>query len=197
MNEGKKRKLIEAAIELAAEEGMHGLSMKKVVEKAKTSETLIYQHFENKEGLYFACFKVINDELRAFFDNYVWKETSSREELHTMIHGMWMDFFTYLIEHRNRTIFYFSYRNSSYIIPFRDEAMEGSKPYYDRFEVIFQELNADHGINLNVNRKILWSFILDTTSSFARRIIQGELEDTPETREDIWRLLSFGLFGSK
>ena len=64
MNEGKKNKLIEATIAIAAEEGLNGLSMKQVIRRAQTSETLIYQHFENKEGLYYACFQVINRELQ-------------------------------------------------------------------------------------------------------------------------------------
>jgi len=195
MNEGKKRKLIEAAIELASQEGLHGLSMKQVIRKAQTSETLIYQHFENKEGLYYACFKVINDEFRTFFDRYKIEEQTDRKELYQNVRTMWMDFVTFLLENRNRTLFYFAYRNSSYITPFRDEEIEGAKPYFDRFENFFSKINQERGVNLHVNRICLWSYLLDTTCSFARRIIQGELEDTPEIREDIWRLLAFGLFG--
>ena len=197
MNQGKKNRLIEATIAIAAEEGLNGLSMKQVVRRAQTSETLIYQHFENKEGLYYACFNVINEELKSFLDNYPDETGENRDEVYEFVHKLWLDFFRFLVEHKERTYFYYSYRNSAYINPYREAAAENSAKYLKKFDEIYQKINVDSGINLTVDRNCLWSYVLDTTYTFAHHVIQGEIQDTPETCEHMWMLLSHGLFSSK
>ena len=41
----------------------------------------------------------------------------------------------------------------------------------------------------------LWIYIIDVTGVFAKRVIRGELPDTEESYENIWRLISKGVSG--
>lgn len=47
----KKEQILDAALELFAEEGYKAVSTSKIAKKAMVSEGLIFRHFENKQGL--------------------------------------------------------------------------------------------------------------------------------------------------
>ncbi|MEL6674798.1 MAG: helix-turn-helix domain-containing protein [Bacteroidota bacterium] len=47
----KQRNILEAALELFANEGYNAVSTSKIARKAGVSEGLIFRHFENKKGL--------------------------------------------------------------------------------------------------------------------------------------------------
>ena len=51
---GKLRRelIMEAALEVFSEKGYDGSTIKKIAERAKINQGLIYQHFESKQDLY-------------------------------------------------------------------------------------------------------------------------------------------------
>ncbi len=53
----KKEKILQAALELFAEEGFKPTSTSKIAKKAGVSEGLIFSHFCNKDGLLQAIIK--------------------------------------------------------------------------------------------------------------------------------------------
>jgi len=48
----RRELIIEAALEVFSERGYEGSTVKKIAERAKINQALIYQHFKNKEDLY-------------------------------------------------------------------------------------------------------------------------------------------------
>ena len=65
--ENRKRKLLETAIHIVAEEGLGSFSMRKTTEQAGVSEALIYKHYESKENLLRVCFETVSGEIRTLF----------------------------------------------------------------------------------------------------------------------------------
>ena len=55
----KKEQLIEATMQVVAENGLPSFSMRKVTMKVGVSEALIYRHFLSKENLFEICFERI------------------------------------------------------------------------------------------------------------------------------------------
>ncbi len=67
----KQEKILEAALELFAEEGYAATSTSKVAKAAGVSEGLIFRHFKNKEGLLDAIFEQVAERTKMVFADIV------------------------------------------------------------------------------------------------------------------------------
>lgn len=67
----KKEKILQAALELFAEEGFKPTSTSKVAKKAGVSEGLIFRHFGNKEGLLEAIMQEGEEQAKVLFADIV------------------------------------------------------------------------------------------------------------------------------
>ncbi len=76
----KKEKILEAALELFAQEGYKATSTSKVAKRASVSEGLIFRHFNNKEGLLEAIVAQGEERIKVLFADIV-LETDPKEVL--------------------------------------------------------------------------------------------------------------------
>jgi AcrR family transcriptional regulator len=76
----KKEKILQAALELFAEEGFKPTSTSKIAKKACVSEGLIFRHFGNKDGLLQAIIKEGEEQAKILFANIV-METDPKKVL--------------------------------------------------------------------------------------------------------------------
>ena len=67
----KQEKIVNAALELFAEEGYKSTSTSKVAKRAGVSEGLIFRHFTNKEGLLQAIIQLGEDRAKDLFADIV------------------------------------------------------------------------------------------------------------------------------
>ncbi len=67
----KQESIINAALELFAEEGYRSTSTSKVAKQAGVSEGLIFRHFENKEGLLEAIIRLGEERAKILFSDIV------------------------------------------------------------------------------------------------------------------------------
>lgn len=67
----KQEKILEAALQLFAEQGYAATSTSKVAKEAGVSEGLIFRHFKNKEGLLEAIFNAVAERTKDIFADIV------------------------------------------------------------------------------------------------------------------------------
>ena len=94
--ENRKRKLLETAIHIVAEEGLGSFSMRKTTEQAGVSEALIYKHYESKENLLRVCFETVSGEIRTLFSDVSAERDISPEALPGSVHALWTRIFSFL-----------------------------------------------------------------------------------------------------
>ena len=194
MESNAKKALQSATIELVAEEGLHGLSMKRVTQRAGVSEALVYKHFGTKEDLLFSCFMSVHEQIASLFTNLnLLTLNHTKAEMYTAVRLYWMIYFDYLIKHGNETIFYFAFRDSSYEVKIREREEEDAKTIFKDFVAFFDVLDSHLHIYEKVPPALLWCYILDTTGLYACRVIRGVLPNTPESIENIWKLFFSGI----
>lgn len=195
--EEKNRKydLIDATMRVVAENGLLAFSMKKVTNLAGVSEALIYKHFETKEKLLYLCFETVHRQIAALFDKMEIPPLQAPQEIYEAVRAMWMTYFSFLVQNSYRTIYYFEYRDSRYIRQIMEADQQVKDTYFQGFVKVFMAFNAQFHIYDKTSPDHLWTYILDVTGIFAKRVIRGELPDTEESRENIWELISGGLFG--
>lgn len=194
-NPTKKELLLDATMKIVAENGLLSFSMRQVTKEVGTSETLIYRHFGTKENLLFQCFQTVDREIAALFAHEQVPELASREDVVQYIHGLWMRYFSFLIQNGYKTLYYFEYRDSPYIATVVKHGDQAAKTYFSGFAEAFHVLNQNYRVLEKVDSDHLWTYILDVTGVFARRIIRGELPQDAASRESAWRLIFQGLAG--
>ncbi len=188
--EARKEVLIEATMDIVAELGLSNFAMKKVTDKVGCSEMLLYKYFGTKENLLYTCFEKTHTEIGQLFSNMgPAMHCKNKEELYSTIRLCWMMYFNYLVTHGNATVFYFTYRDSAYIREVYKHDDEARMTYFKGFVDFFNALNDELHIYDKVKAGHLWTYILDTSGIFAKRVIRGELENTPESTEKIWQLI--------
>lgn len=108
-----KSLIIEAALELFYEFGVHWVSFQQIANQVKISQPAIYKHYKDKDDLVCACTLNAAESGRAFIDSMVETKTSPSQKLHVYIEAnlIWMD--------RNRkhgamllAMYYFSHMNA-------------------------------------------------------------------------------------
>jgi AcrR family transcriptional regulator len=80
----KQEKIMQAALELFAQEGYNATSTSRVAKHAGVSEGLIFRHFENKEGLLQAILDEGERRMKALFVDIV-METKPKEVIRKTI----------------------------------------------------------------------------------------------------------------
>ena len=191
----RKEELIKATMQIVAENGLTDFTMKKVTERIGVSEALIYKHFESKDKLLFICFESVHKQIAALFAESKIPDIYSLKDLYATVYTLWMKYFTFLVHNSYRTIFYFEYRQSKYIKSIMKRDVEMQKLYFNQFIRIFNVFNERFHVLAKTSADHLWTFILDVSGIFAKRIIQGVLPNTSESYENVWRLISTGMLG--
>lgn len=193
-----KEMLMDATMRIVAQGGLSSFSMRQVTKAVGVSEALIYRHYETKENLLFQCFQSVDRQIADLFTDETFFSAASEKGLYKYIHGLWLKYFTFLVQNGYKTLYYFEYRDSFYF----EAALTGGKydtlpaqMYFKNFIDIFRAIDKDHHIFEKVNPDLLWTYVLDVTGIFAKRIIRGNLMKNEQSFEAIWRLVYSGLSG--
>ena len=185
----RTRKTIEATMQIIAEKGMDRFSVIQSAERAGINEALIYRDFVSKENLLYSCYIDYVIRLGDVYNQIVF---SNNMDIISKIELVWRAFFRFLLQNNYRTLFYEQFRSSSYAEKKKKKArLPLQNTHYMSFvNQIVAELKLDQN-----QIDILGILLMDGSLLFARRIIQGEMEDKKENIDRIWAMLSGGVKG--
>ncbi len=198
LHRNKKEELMDASMRIIARKGMASFSMKQVTDYVGVSEALIYRHFGTKELFLYTCYEQVDRQIAAIFHSIAVQTPKTDEEAYAIVHFLWMRYFSFLVQNDYRTVFYFEYRYSGDFRlnkDFKKKREESKQTYFSNFGKIIKAFDEKYHFGEKVTTDLLWTYILDTTGIFARRIIQGEFSNTPENYEIIFGLVSKGIMG--
>lgn len=190
---GRREEFLDITMKIVVEKGFGGFSMKQVTGKMGVSEALIYKYFETKEKLLYDCFESFHMRVAYLFKNFALPELSTPRDYYSAIRALWFTYFDFLVKGDYKTIYYFTYRDSPYISYVEQNDNEARNTYFSDFARIMHEMNSHIHFTEKVEGDYLWTYILDTSGIFAKRIIRGELPNTAESYEKTWQLISKGL----
>ena len=107
--------VIDAALELIAEHGFHGVSMAMIAEKANVGMGTIYRYFASKDVLISEMYKVVADRIHMAIASGYSKEKPVRERFFHLVSTL----IKYLIKHPLEFRYMEQYHNSPYGVTFR------------------------------------------------------------------------------
>ena len=129
----KPEEVIDAALELIAEHGFHGVSMATIAQKADVGMGTIYRYFASKDVLISEMYKVVEKKIFTALLNDYSKDRSVKERffhLHSTL-------IRYFISHPLEFRYMEQYHNSPYGVAFRKNLILNHT--YDEMDV-FKEL---------------------------------------------------------
>lgn len=191
----RKDEFLDVAMRVVAENGLDNFSMKKVTGRMGVSEALIYKYYPSKEILLYSCFESVHKRIAALYNGMHMPELKTSADVYKFIRDLWMTYFTFLVNNGYKTIYYFDYRDSPHIRQVLEHDGEAANTYFKDFSSLLSAFNNHFRLSQELGSPLLWTYILDTSGIFAKRVIRGELPYNSESYEQIWQLLSGGILG--
>lgn len=177
-------------MKVVSEIGLENVTTKKIAAVAKTSEATIFRLFESKDKLLLQTFAYAESEL---FREFLSALPAFREEsldYESQCHVFFARCWKYLLENPDQNQFYLRFYHSTYYVQFAKKQSEVGQPsLINRMQRRLPNLPG------NENTKILLIQMLDSVLNFAIRVTTGDLSNTDETAESVFRL-QFNLLGS-
>jgi AcrR family transcriptional regulator len=131
----KRRDILQAALELIAEQGFHRAPMAKIAEKAGVAAGTIYLYFESKDALITELHRELEDRIMASLD----KGFPSGRPLRERFLYLNQRLLQYFIEHPLHFRYMEQYFNSPYGITMHRDRLLGKSGNNDILKVIFEE----------------------------------------------------------
>lgn len=163
----RRTAILEATLELIAEQGFHGTAMSMIAEKADVGAGTIYRHFNSKEDLITQLYLETKRQMgKAFLAGY-----SENLPLRERFRILWLNMLNYYLYHPNELAFLEQFDNSPYMKPEVQEVLaELYEPVVGFFQYAFEE-----GVFKQMPLEMLATFTLDVAVSLAKRQAAGAL----------------------
>lgn len=190
-----EKELLHTTMDIVAEKGLDGFSMKRVTNRVGVAESLIYKYFETKENLLKQCFMYVNGRIADLFSDVRMPSINSPEDIEQFLRGQWERYFYFMVDNGKHSMFYYIYRESNYLqdILMRNNAQVAKD--MEKFMELTNGLLAQININRNVPMDYIWLYILEGTGMFVKQVIRQDLKREEIDIDSIWLLMYGGLKG--
>lgn len=192
-NNNHRADIMRAAIELVAEDGISAVTTRHVARRAGVSDGLMYRFFKSKEELLISCLYQITDEFTGALHGFMEIQAETVTEYKQEVRTRWNVFFSVLLEHVSETLFFHEYANSASMMKL---TREGKFQITDFTRMLAERLGAANPEFTHVSEEDIpyfWLYYIHVSMLFAVRMIRGELPDTEQSRDMVWRLISKGI----
>ncbi len=140
LKEETKQSILEAALEIVKVDGWQALSMRKIADKIEYTAPIIYEYFENKEGILLELtrqgYLLLKREVKAAMQT----ETTPAKQLE----AMWVAYWNFAFAHRE--YYQLMYGVEMNCCSSRDSFHEPSQTinlFYDKIREVMQDENPD------------------------------------------------------
>ena len=175
--EDTANKVIHAVQKLGAENGIKGVTVKKVSDLCDVSTFTVATCFGNMQGALDAAKK----DFEVRYKEKVFKMIENKLTLEQM----WDEVLDFYLEDPNGTVYYYEYNHFFGIdISDNNEAL-------DEILKVSQSLFLSEKDISDKVYLLLWDFVTTAGQNYARRVIKGYLENTPENRNYV-KKMTFG-----
>jgi len=91
----RRQQIVRAALDIIANAGQEGLTMRNIAEKVGVTDAAIYKHFDGKKDILITMIHSIQQDLTNAIGNHTWKSDNPLEQLRELVQF----FYQYLQQH--------------------------------------------------------------------------------------------------
>jgi len=188
MNDTRTR-VIRAAIRSVRRFGMDGVRVQNIGEMAGLSPSAMYRYFGNKEEVLTASCHYVEELAARAVARLELNQDLLDGSPEAAFQALWRPFFRFWVDRPDETVFYHRFRNSS-LFAAADKQTRGGR--LGMLEGVARDFRARCPGLDGPNRDLLWLHVLVNTITVAKYVVEGVLPDSPETENDVYRLLMYG-----
>lgn len=192
--EESRRLMMNAAIKIVAERGFEGFTTKRWASTAGVAEGSLYYHFKSKNDLLEQTFYYIDHEVADLYSDVtdVFGKIRDGKDLAAYLTDGWKRYYEYLVKNPEKTLFYYRYLTSP---RYNENVQKSQFAYFASFQKQLDQNPKLGYLKDKANWNILWTYVVETTVSFAFRVVTGSIENTDENFEQMLNLSMHGLLG--
>ncbi len=183
----KREDIIRGTIRCAHRVGLPAVTVKIIGNEVGILGQGLYNHFGSKEAILSACFEYCREQLAALYRDH---KIAEEDDFEAAVKKIWLRSFEYWIGHPDECAFYRNYRELACAAPPEPGAEEAQLQVIWR---LVDRVEERYGVKLAVPRMTMLYYVRNLTPYLARAISDGIMEDTPQVREQLWRMVFGGL----
>lgn len=173
----RKQIILDATLELVAEQGLLGTSISHIAKRAKASPGIIYHYFESKDEIMNSLFLNIFKELmESLLDDVLLKRPCFER-----LQEVWLRRFGFHINHPKETKFLEEYKNSAYYTKKQQEA--ANLMMTDLVLMIQKDIQEGHIRNLPP--QVIFAMTMGVAISLAKSQLAGAVNLEGEDLDDV------------
>lgn len=183
-----------AAIKIVAERGFEGFTTKRWASTAGVAEGSLYYHFKSKNDLLEQTFSYIDQEVAGLYGDVtdVYETIENPADLSEYLMDGWKRYYSYLVKNPEKTLFYYRYLTSP---RYNENVQKSQFSYFASFQKKLGQNSHLKDLETRINWNVLWTYVVETTVSFAFRVVTGGIENTEENFQQMMDLSMHGLLG--
>lgn len=186
-----KQRICEAVIKESLDVTISKISTINVSLKAKTSEANIFRIYKNKTNLLKETFLYIDNQIGVFLNGFNIKiDYTSLDELFEQIKSIWIRYLEFFKNNKTYVHYYQAFRLSKY---YNNEI---AKLQEDNYKILISNiyiLQEKFKLFDKISFNLFWSFLLDSTLLFAKRICDDSIEYNNTNLDLMFHLIFDGI----
>ncbi|MBE6680417.1 MAG: TetR/AcrR family transcriptional regulator [Ruminococcaceae bacterium] len=176
-----RRKLISGTIHVIARDGLDKATTKQIGIETSINEAYIYRCFEDKEDLFAKTFDTLDDELVAKALTHVPVMYIHQMEYEMRCWAFFVSIWKFILGNRDKCLAFIRYYYSPYFVKYSAKTHKTRFiPLVEKFKDAFLE---------EANVWMILNHILNTMLDFAVKVYDGDVSDTPDTAEHVFRVI--------
>ena len=188
--------IIKGTQHIVATGGISNFSFPKLTAQTGISAPTVYEHYKNKEELLTTCFMEIDTEVSSMIERILKRrptDIQGTEGMENFCWILWIAYWNYLVADADRTIFYWSFYNSSYHTA---ELMEKRNKNFSMFLEFMQSMDNQFSVSGKCNVHMLVTNIINGTVSSAVKILRGEYKNDDVNVNTVYHMVFQPLFSA-
>lgn len=173
-----RNKLHRAVYTVVMNEGIEGVTVRKISKAGDLSDPYIYQCYKNLGELMTDAFLEIDNEAVQLAEKLL-EDGRFHEKMEKnprqCCWTMWNAYWNFLMKDPGKTVFYWRYYQSA---RYTKELLEIRRGVLDQFAAYVEKLGRDYGIQEMMDPEVLVSNIIDSTISAAVKVHLGYMKRT-------------------
>ena len=189
-----KEKLQRSVYKVVAEEGIEGVTVRKVSRGCGLSDPYIYQCYKDLFDLMETSFFEIDNKVAGMIQELIQNQSSelkTPQDLEAMCWTLWSAYWEFLMSDPDQTVFYWRFYQSAH---YTKKILEVRQQSFEVFVNYMIEAGKMFGVSDLMDPDVIVSNIIDSTVSVAVKMHLGFMDETSLKAQTIYKSVFALLF---
>lgn len=179
-------RLVESTIKIGARDGIEKVTTRKIAAGAGLAEAYIYQHCKDKTELLEETFMEIRSRIGRTLEYAASRIDPKTAHVDYIARILWCAYWNYLLENEEELRFFLNFHHSGY---YTEQMAHRWPESFMTFGRLMVELDKIYNVSASTNVPVMIIHIETGTMDLALAYLRGQIPQTQETVETVYRAI--------